>query len=83
MSLRGVRMAREILKQPALKDYLIGERVPGSDVMTDDALIDYGCRMAKTDHHPTSTCAMGRQDDSVVDVDLRDEVRIVIGANQL
>ncbi len=71
MSLRGVRMAREILKQPALKDYLIGERVPGSDVMTDDALIDYGCRMAKTDHHPTSTCAMGRQDDSVVDVDLR------------
>jgi choline dehydrogenase len=27
--------------------------------------------MAKTDHHPTSTCAMGRNDESVVDLDLR------------
>ncbi len=71
MSLRGVKMAREIFKQPALKDFVIAERVPGPGVKTDDELFDYGCRMAKTDHHPTSTCAMGLKDDSVVDLSLR------------
>jgi choline dehydrogenase len=54
MSLRGIKMAREIFKQPALKDYILAERVPGLDV-----------------HHPTSTCAMGMKDDSVVDLELR------------
>jgi choline dehydrogenase len=71
MSLRGVRMAREVLQQSALKDYLLAERVPGPDVTSDEALIEYGCRSAKTDHHPTSTCAMGVQDDAVVDLELR------------
>jgi choline dehydrogenase len=71
MSLRGVKMAREILKQPALKDYVLAERLPGLTVTTDEDFFQYGCRMAKTDHHPTSTCAMGVKDDSVVDLDLR------------
>jgi choline dehydrogenase len=71
MSLRGLRMAREVLQQSALKDFILAERVPGLDVTSDEALIDYGCRSAKTDHHPTSTCAMGLDDAAVVGLDLR------------
>ena len=64
MSLRGLQMAREILQQPALKPYLRREVLPGD--LTGAALFDYACRMAKTDHHPVGTCAMG----AVVDADL-------------
>jgi choline dehydrogenase len=71
MSLRGIKMAREIFKQPALKDYILAERVPGPDVQTDADWFNYACAGAKTDHHPTSTCAMGMKDDSVVDLELR------------
>jgi choline dehydrogenase len=71
MSLRGLKMARDIMRQPALRDFILAERVPGADITSDTALVDYGCRMAKTDHHPTSTCAMGTSDDSVVDTALR------------
>ncbi|MGQ0564311.1 MAG: GMC family oxidoreductase [Gemmobacter sp.] len=57
MSLRGLDMARQILAQPALKPWLRREVLPGN--LTGDALFDYACRMAKTDHHPVGTCAMG------------------------
>lgn len=71
MSLRGLEMAREILRQPALKPYLRREALPGDGVTTRDALFDYACRMAKTDHHPVGTCRMGRDAMAVVDPDLR------------
>jgi choline dehydrogenase len=71
MSLRGVKMAREIFQQSALRDFVKSEHVPGPSVKTDKELFDYGCRAAKTDHHPTSTCAMGTHDQSVVDLELR------------
>lgn len=65
MSLKGLQMAREILAQPALKPWLRREVLPGTDDPA--ALFNYACRMAKTDHHPVGTCAMG----DVVDADLR------------
>lgn len=58
-SLEGLRMAREILRQPEMREFLIDERLPGPDVTDEQALIDYACRNAKTDHHPCGTCAMG------------------------
>ena len=71
MSLRGLKMAREIFQQSALNDYILAERVPGPAINSDVELFDYACRMAKTDHHPTSTCAMGNTDQSVVDLELK------------
>ena len=70
-SLKGLEMAREILAQSALSDYVRKEALPGSDVRTRDQLFDYACRMAKTDHHPVGTCKMGRDDMAVVDPELR------------
>lgn len=71
MSLRGLEMARDILRQPALRPYLCHEVLPGEGVKDREALFDYACRMAKTDHHPVGTCRMGTDDMAVVDPQLR------------
>ncbi|MFW8604050.1 alanine-phosphoribitol ligase [Rhizobium leguminosarum] len=71
MSLEGLKIAREIMQQAALKPFVMAERLPGPKVMTDEQLIDYGCANAKTDHHPVGTCKMGRGPDAVVGLDLK------------
>lgn len=71
MSLRCLEIAREILRAPALRPYLRREILPGDGVSDTGALFDYACRMAKTDHHPVGTCAMGTGPEAVVDPALR------------
>ncbi|EFG36860.1 conserved hypothetical protein [Brucella sp. NVSL 07-0026] len=71
MSLEGLKIAREIMQQDALKPYVMAERLPGPKVVTDDDLFDYACANAKTDHHPVGTCKMGGDAMAVVDLDLK------------
>jgi choline dehydrogenase-like flavoprotein len=71
MSIKGLRIAREILKQDALRPYVEREVLPGPDLTTDEELADYACRSAKTDHHPVGTCRMGVDDMAVVSPDLQ------------
>lgn len=71
MSLEGLKIAREIMQQDALKPYVMAERLPGPKVMSDDDLFDYACANAKTDHHPVGTCKMGIDAMAVVDLDLK------------
>lgn len=71
MSLRGLKVAREIMRQDALKPYVLREVLPGPERLTDDDLFAYGCANAKTDHHPAGTCKMGLDPMAVVDLDLR------------
>ena len=71
MSIAGLRAAREIMQQAALKPYVLNEVLPGSSKITDDDLFDYGCANAKTDHHPVGTCKMGTDDMAVVDLSLK------------
>ncbi|MBJ6132733.1 GMC family oxidoreductase N-terminal domain-containing protein [Ochrobactrum sp. Q0168] len=71
MSLEGLKIAREIMQQDALKPYVMAERLPGPKVVTDDDLFDYACANAKTDHHPVGTCKMGTDASAVVDLELR------------
>jgi choline dehydrogenase-like flavoprotein len=71
MSIEGLKLAREIMRQPALQPYVLAERLPGPEVQTDDELFAYGCANAKTDHHPVGTCRMGTDEMAVVDLDLR------------
>jgi choline dehydrogenase-like flavoprotein len=80
-ALRGLRLAREILRQPALKPYVLAERLPGDSLTTDEELRDYAYLSCKTDHHPAGTCAMGRGPEAVVTPDLKlrgiDGLRVV------
>ena len=71
MSIRGLKLARQILRQDALKPYLLAERLPGPEVQTDQDYFNYACAHAKTDHHPVGTCRMGADPAAVVDPQLR------------
>jgi choline dehydrogenase-like flavoprotein len=73
LALAGLRLARDIMRQPALQRFVLGERLPGPALQSAAELIDYACANAKTDHHPVGTCRMGPADDpaSVVTPDLR------------
>ena len=67
ISLKGLRMAIGILQQDAFEPFLLAQRMPSPEKMSDDDLIDYACKTAKTDHHPVGACRMGQDDMSVVD----------------
>lgn len=74
-ALNGLRLARHIMRQPAIRRFLRTEVLPGERLRDDDdaALFDYACANAKTDHHPVGTCRMGAASDpqAVVSSDLR------------
>jgi choline dehydrogenase-like flavoprotein len=71
MSIEGLKLAREIMRQDALKPFIMAERLPGPDVRTEEDYIAYACAHAKTDHHPAGTCRMGTDPGAVVDPQLR------------
>ena len=69
--LTGMRICREIAKQPALKPFVMEEILPGADVTSDEALkADIRAR-GVSNLHPVGTCRMGHAADDVVDPQLR------------
>lgn len=71
MSIRGLKLAQEMMRQDALRPFVKAERLPGPDVRTDEDYFRYACQHAKTDHHPAGTCRMGADPGAVVAPDLR------------
>jgi len=71
MAVRGLRIARDIMRQKALEPFVLREVLPGPSLESDDDLFDYGCRTAKTDHHPVGTCRMGNDATAVVTPELK------------
>lgn len=71
MSIKGLKLAQEIMRQEALQPYVKQEVLPGPDVVSDDDYFAFACRNAKTDHHPVGTCRMGIDDKAVVDPHLK------------
>ena len=70
----GIRMARELGRQDALRDWIAREVAPGPDAGDDeDALANYVRQASNTVYHPAGTCRMGDPGDSgaVVDPALR------------
>ena len=49
MSIKGLKLAQEIMRQPALKPFVLAERLPGPDIKTDEDYFDYAVKNAKTD----------------------------------
>jgi choline dehydrogenase-like flavoprotein len=70
-AIEGLKMAREILRQPALEPFVKVERMPGVAATSVAALVDYAFRTCKTDHHPVGTCRLGTDQLAVVDPSLR------------
>ena len=71
ISLRGFKLAREIMAQEAFRPFILCERYPGPDVRSDAEIATYARKTAKTDYHPVGTCKMGTDDMAVVDPALK------------
>jgi choline dehydrogenase len=69
--IRGVRLARKLAEQPALKPYIVEEVVPGPAVRSDEQLIEDIRNRGVSNLHPVGTCRMGTGRDAVVDPRLR------------
>ena len=69
--LAGMDLARRIFAAPAIAQHSVVETLPGPDVRTDDALLDYCRKFGTTIYHPVGTCRMGDGVNAVVDSRLR------------
>jgi choline dehydrogenase len=63
----AVTVARTILTQPAFEPFNDGELSPGPAVGTEQEILDWVAKDAETALHPSCTCRMGTDADSVVD----------------
>jgi choline dehydrogenase len=69
--LAAIELAREIAAQPAMRPYAVEEIVPGPAVGNENELENFVRQSGVTNHHPSSSCAMGTGSNSVVDPRLR------------
>lgn len=72
--LRGMRLARKLLHTPQLARFQDGESLPGSQVQSDDELLDYVHRYAVSSYHLNGTAKMGPAADPLAVVD--DQLRV-------
>jgi choline dehydrogenase len=63
----AIRVARDILNQPAFAPYNDGELSPGPSVETDEEILDWVAKDAETALHPSCTAKMGVDEMSVTD----------------
>jgi choline dehydrogenase len=67
----GMRLARKIVSQPALSEYVADELIPGKDVNTDAEFEAAIRRNGISNLHPVGTCRMGADEASVLDPRLK------------
>lgn len=70
-ALESIRTIRKILSQPAIRDLIAHERLPGDDAESDEEIMRYVRQYACCDYHPVGTCKMGHDGSAVVDANLR------------
>jgi choline dehydrogenase len=68
---KGMRIARRIVEQPALARYLESETSPGPATVSDAQWLDFARETGQTIYHPLGTCRMGEGPGAVVDAELR------------
>jgi choline dehydrogenase len=68
--LKGVKLARKIASAPAFLALVESETRPGSQVQSDDELLNFVRSRASSIYHPVGTCQMGKDENAVVDSEL-------------
>ena len=71
VTLESMRIARNVMTGPALRDIVTDEIAPGLNIDTDDELLEWTKETAETTYHPVGTCKMGSDPMAVVDDRLR------------
>ena len=67
---RGTQVARRILSQPAIANYIDYEMSPGIKINSDAEWIEFARINGQTIYHPVGTCRMGKDSKAVVDLRL-------------
>ena len=68
---KGVKIARDILSQPAMEVFHGGEEVPGPTVTTDADIRRFIREKMETVYHTAGSCKMGNDPQAVVDSELK------------
>lgn len=68
--IRSMQMARRIVNQPAMNQYVHSEMSPGIAVQKDEDWLSFARENGQTIYHPIGTCRMGEDDKAVVDLRL-------------
>ncbi|GAA5141688.1 GMC family oxidoreductase [Thalassotalea piscium] len=68
---KGVKLCRNILNQPALAKFNGGEELPGIDVQTDEQIKNWIKHHVETVYHTAGSCKMGNDKMAVVNTDLQ------------
>jgi choline dehydrogenase len=71
IALEGFKWIRRLLASPAFAEHIKTEKMPGTEVNSDEEIINYIRQSGGTDYHPVGTCKMGHDDLAVVDDQLR------------
>lgn len=71
MMVDGLKLLRRIVNTAPFGGYVAAEEYPGPRISTDEDWLAFCRESGETVFHPTSTCRMGTDADSVVDPDLR------------
>ena len=71
MMVDGLKLLRRIVNTAPFGGYVAAEEYPGPRIATDEDWLAFCRESGETVYHPTSTCRMGADADSVVDPDLR------------
>jgi choline dehydrogenase len=67
----AIRLSRKLIETNAM-DSLKGEELsPGSDVQTDQEILDFVAKEGESAYHPSCTCTMGYGDMAVTDAELK------------
>jgi choline dehydrogenase len=71
LTVRAIRIAREVMYAPALASLQVRELGPGPARTTDEEILDWVRHVGETTYHPVGTCKMGSDAMAVVDERLR------------
>lgn len=67
----GMQVARQIMDQPAMRDFIEQETSPGDHVQSHEQWLHYARENGQSIYHPIGTCKMGDDEQAVVDPTLR------------
>jgi choline oxidase len=79
VAVEGIKLARQIVAQPAMAEWAGDELFPGKDVQSDEELAAYVTRTHNTVYHPAGSVRMGPEDDVMSPVDAQLRVKGVKG----
>lgn len=69
VTVAALRLARTLMRTPALAPYFEQEMAPGDSVQSDDEWLDFARRRGSTGYHLVGTCRMGPAGDPAAVVD--------------